>query len=113
MHQTIVLLGFFTVLLALIFKIFLSVLAPATAFLAATATSTVIVLGMYGVREGMPYDVHFDNLKMYGSVRARPRDSYYNSYIYDFQPYNDGQAYRLDGHSYGNIGNYTGDYSRP
>ena len=74
MHQIFVLLGFFTVLLALLFKIVSSVLAPATAFLVATAVTTVLVLGKYGLSEGINHETNFTGLTMNGKFRMRPRD---------------------------------------
>ena len=103
MHQIFVLLGFFTVLVALLFKIFLSVLAPASAFLAATAVTTALVLGKYGLSEGINHETNFTALTMNGSVRMRPRDLTVPTNLSDLSVLFDLNNTKLDGRATGNI----------
>jgi len=103
MNQTLVLLGFFTVLLALLFKIVSSILSPELAFVVAIATTTLLVLGMYGLSEGINHDTNFTALTMNGQVRLRPRDLTVAPNTSDLSVLIDLNNTKLDGRSYGSI----------
>lgn len=102
MHQVLVLLGFYTIILTLLFQVSSSVLNPAMAFLVAAAVTTVIVLGLVGLTEGLVHDTNFDSLKVYGSVRIRPKDNFDSSSLLEFTPKSD-QVYSLTGRAFGTI----------
>jgi hypothetical protein len=102
MHQTYTLLGFFTVILAIFFQIMKSVLDPGAAFLAAVAITIFIVLGTVGITEGLAHDTHFEDLKLYGSVRIRPKDNYEDSTLFEFSPKAD-EVYSVTGRAHGTI----------
>jgi hypothetical protein len=102
MNQLYVLLGFFTVLLAILFQIMNSLFGPQAAFLAAAAATVLIVLGTVGITEGLSHDTNFDDLKLHGSVRIRPKDNYEDSTLFEFSP-NSSEIYSITGRMHGTI----------
>lgn len=102
MNHQYVLLGFFTVILAILFQLFQSMMTPAYAFIAAVLATTLIVLGLLGLREGISHDTHFDALQMRGAVRIRPRGDYNDSTLFEFTPDNN-TTYSITGRAYGSI----------
>ena len=102
MHQTYTLLGFFTVILAIIFQITKSFFSAATAFLVATVLTLIIVLGTVGITEGLAHDTKFDNLKINGSVRIRPKDNFEDSTLFQFTT-NTNEVYTVNGRAHGTI----------
>jgi len=102
MKEAFVLIGFFVILLGLLYQVLKSVLGPANAFLAATATTVLLILGMFGMREGINHDTTFDWLRVYGAMRVRPQDSWSSASTFEFSPGNY-STYELKGHMYGSI----------
>ena len=102
MHQTYILLGFYTVLLAIIYQIMKSLVAPEAAFLTAAAVTTGIFFSIIGVTEGLSHDTHFDALQISGSVRVRPNDNFDQSTLLEFSA-TPNQIYSITGRTYGSI----------
>jgi len=102
MHQTYTLLGFFTVILAIIFQITKSFVSAASAFLLATVVTLVIVFGTVGITEGLAHDTKFEDLKILGSVRIRPKDNFDDSTLFQFTT-NANEVYTINGRAHGTI----------
>lgn len=106
MEETFVLLGFFVLLLGLLYQVLKSFLVPANAFLAATATTVLLILGMFGIREGINYETNFNRMRLDGAVRIRPKDNWDSATTIEFTP-NSGYSgygdYILDGKMKGTL----------